>query len=116
MLVAMVRAAANVAAREVNRERIVFMLPIFERFIRPVVRAATARKRSGGKPALFVLERVEKIARFLLAHLAGLAMGFFRLGRFVLALVRAGIGLRVALRLALRRLRLLALLDRKSVV
>jgi hypothetical protein len=101
---------ANATTIGRERDKFVFILPILDGLICPLVIGAVARDWGGGKPSLFALERVEERARFLFAHLARFALRVGRLRGFVLALVRAGLSLIIALRLAVGRLGLLSCL------
>ena len=102
--------AAIAAAIGRERDKFVFILPILDGLICPLVIGAVTRDRGGGKPSFFALERIEKRARFFFAHLARLALRVGRLCGLVLALVRAGLSLIVALRLAVGGLGLLSVL------
>jgi hypothetical protein len=64
------RVVARRAIRDAKEEEFVFMLPILERLIGRVV-VASAGDGISRHRALLVPERVEKLAGFLFAHLAG---------------------------------------------
>src|ERR1039458_2374513 len=96
--------AARAAAIGGKRDKFVFISPILDWLIRPLVVVAVAPDRCRRETTCFPFHRVEECACVLLAHLPGLTLGVGGLGGFVLVLVRAGLGLSVALRWSVGRL------------